>query len=121
MKFESTGSLRTYILNRPEKLNALDENMLSILRPKIEVLIFLLLYYFLVSSRLLPRNGANPTYVVQLWAEVKVEPFALEVMLRVSACSCCQPTFAYPPYSGVMRNAKDPATIPAAVDFFKKE
>ena len=37
MKFESTGSLRTYILNRPGKLNALDENMIALLRPKIEV------------------------------------------------------------------------------------
>jgi len=52
---------------------------------------------------------------------VKVEPFALEVMLRVSAYSCHQPTFAYAPYSGVIKNAKDPAAIPAAVDFFKKE
>lgn len=38
VKFESVSSLRTYILNRPEKLNALDDQMLSILRPKIEVL-----------------------------------------------------------------------------------
>jgi hypothetical protein len=37
VKFESNSSLRTYILNRPLKLNALDEPMLSALRPKIEV------------------------------------------------------------------------------------
>lgn len=37
VKFESNSSLRTYILNRPSKLNALDEPMLSALRPKIEV------------------------------------------------------------------------------------
>ncbi|KAH9483961.1 3-hydroxyisobutyryl-CoA hydrolase, mitochondrial [Psilocybe cubensis] len=34
--FESNSSLRTYILNRPKKLNALDDTMLSALRPKIE-------------------------------------------------------------------------------------
>ncbi|KAF8798139.1 3-hydroxyisobutyryl-CoA hydrolase [Phlegmacium glaucopus] len=36
VKFESVSSLRTYTLNRPQKLNALDDQMLSILRPKIE-------------------------------------------------------------------------------------
>ncbi|OCH92106.1 3-hydroxyisobutyryl-coenzyme A hydrolase [Obba rivulosa] len=34
--FESIGCLRKYILNRPKKLNALDDAMLGILRPKIE-------------------------------------------------------------------------------------
>ncbi|KDR81742.1 hypothetical protein GALMADRAFT_135147 [Galerina marginata CBS 339.88] len=34
--FESNSSTRTYILNRPGKLNALNDNMLSTLRPKIE-------------------------------------------------------------------------------------
>ena len=37
VKFESVSALRTFTLNRPKKLNALDEQMLSILRPKIEV------------------------------------------------------------------------------------
>jgi len=37
VKFDSTGTLRTYTLNRPKKMNALDESMLSALRPKIEV------------------------------------------------------------------------------------
>ncbi|KAF8163438.1 3-hydroxyisobutyryl-CoA hydrolase [Crassisporium funariophilum] len=36
VQFQSVSSLRTYILNRPSKLNALDEPMLSTLRPKIE-------------------------------------------------------------------------------------
>lgn len=35
--FESNLAVRTYILNRPLKLNALNEPMLSLLRPKIEV------------------------------------------------------------------------------------
>ncbi|KAK0482534.1 hypothetical protein IW261DRAFT_1036985 [Armillaria novae-zelandiae] len=37
VKFESLSELRAYTLNRPEKLNALDEQMLGLLRPKIEV------------------------------------------------------------------------------------
>ncbi|KAK0441016.1 3-hydroxyisobutyryl-CoA hydrolase [Armillaria borealis] len=36
VKFESLSELRAYTLNRPEKLNALDEQMLGLLRPKIE-------------------------------------------------------------------------------------
>jgi len=36
VKFESISSLRIYTLNRPKKLNALDDEMLSLLRPKIE-------------------------------------------------------------------------------------
>jgi hypothetical protein len=38
--FESHSSLRKFILNRPRKLNALDEEMLSLLRPKIEARCF---------------------------------------------------------------------------------
>lgn len=34
--FESMGSVRSYILNRPEKLNALDTTMLGLLKPKIQ-------------------------------------------------------------------------------------
>ncbi|XP_006458002.1 hypothetical protein AGABI2DRAFT_133832 [Agaricus bisporus var. bisporus H97] len=34
--FESHSNIRKFILNRPRKLNALDEEMLSLLRPKIE-------------------------------------------------------------------------------------
>jgi len=36
VKFESTSALRRYVLNRPSKLNALNEPMLTLLRPKIE-------------------------------------------------------------------------------------
>ncbi|TFK30064.1 3-hydroxyisobutyryl-coenzyme A hydrolase isoform 1 [Coprinopsis marcescibilis] len=36
VKFESNNSLRTFVLNRPSKLNALDQSMLTALRPKIE-------------------------------------------------------------------------------------
>lgn len=35
--FESNGSVRSYILNRPKKLNALDATMLGLLKPKIQV------------------------------------------------------------------------------------
>ncbi|KAI0784365.1 3-hydroxyisobutyryl-coenzyme A hydrolase [Abortiporus biennis] len=34
--FESVGQIRKYILNRPKKLNALDEPMINILRPQVE-------------------------------------------------------------------------------------
>ncbi|KAF9652921.1 3-hydroxyisobutyryl-coenzyme A hydrolase [Thelephora ganbajun] len=34
--FESNGSVRSYILNRPKKLNALDITMLGLLKPKIQ-------------------------------------------------------------------------------------
>nr|GAT43818.1 3-hydroxyisobutyryl-CoA hydrolase [Mycena chlorophos] len=36
VRFESTLGMRNYILNRPKKLNALNDEMLDILRPKIE-------------------------------------------------------------------------------------
>ncbi|KAG6898282.1 hypothetical protein C0992_000727 [Termitomyces sp. T32_za158] len=35
--FESNLAVRTYILNRPQVYNVLDEPMLALLRPKIEV------------------------------------------------------------------------------------
>ena len=35
--FESNGSVRKYILNRPSKLNALDVTMLDLLRPHVIV------------------------------------------------------------------------------------
>lgn len=35
--FESNLAVRTYILNRPQVHNVLDESMLTLLRPKIEV------------------------------------------------------------------------------------
>ncbi|KAF8205722.1 3-hydroxyisobutyryl-CoA hydrolase [Mycena galopus ATCC 62051] len=36
VRFESTLGLRTFALNRPKKLNALNDEMLNLLRPKIE-------------------------------------------------------------------------------------
>jgi len=36
VRFESNGALRTYILNRPHKLNTLNEEMLGLLRKRVE-------------------------------------------------------------------------------------
>lgn len=35
--FESNGATRTYILNRPRKLNALNADMLKLIGPQLEV------------------------------------------------------------------------------------
>jgi len=35
--FESNGATRTYVLNRPSKLNALNADMLKLMGPQLEV------------------------------------------------------------------------------------
>ncbi|CAA7271582.1 unnamed protein product [Cyclocybe aegerita] len=83
--FESNGSLRTYILNRPKKLNALDEPMLSILRPKIE--------------------------------EWSASDLCGTIVGRGNGRAFCSGGDV----ASVVQNASDPATIPHAIDYFKRE
>ncbi|KAF9527023.1 3-hydroxyisobutyryl-CoA hydrolase [Crepidotus variabilis] len=85
VKFESTGSLRTYVLNRPAKLNALDESMLSILRPKIE--------------------------------EWNRSELCGTIVGRGEGRAFC----AGGDVASVVENTKNPQTVPAAVDYFKRE
>ncbi|KIM49385.1 hypothetical protein M413DRAFT_438570 [Hebeloma cylindrosporum] len=85
VKFESNSSLRTYILNRPSKLNALDEPMLSALRPKIE--------------------------------EWSASDLCGTIVGRgVGRAFCIGGDVA-----SVVENASDPAKVPQAVDYFKRE
>lgn len=63
MLFDSEFALRTYILNRPKKLNALDDDMLHTLRPKIEVRTMNVEFSTYVLPAGLIRNGVSPSFV----------------------------------------------------------
>ncbi|KAF4614630.1 hypothetical protein D9613_003181 [Agrocybe pediades] len=83
--FESNSSVRTYLLNRPSKLNALDDSMLSLLRPKIEE-----------------------------WSK---SDLCGTIVGRGNGRAFC----AGGDVASVVKNAADPATLPQATAYFKRE
>jgi hypothetical protein len=80
--FRSNVALRQYILNRPKKLNALDETMIGLLSTKIQVCAHgYIVIVFLTSC--LKRNGTPRIYVRSLLEVEKDARYALEGMLHV--------------------------------------
>lgn len=75
--------MRKYTLNRPGKLNALDESMLDLLRPKIEVRELYGYRSCLPGANATSRSGINQNFVGPSSAAASVVGFALVVMSSV--------------------------------------
>jgi hypothetical protein len=87
VQFETNLALRSYVLNRPKKLNALDESMITLLRKQVEVRHRQgSVYSHSIDFTL--RNGVSPPLLGQSLAQESGARFALEVMLPVSHILC---------------------------------
>ncbi|KAJ7766788.1 3-hydroxyisobutyryl-coenzyme A hydrolase isoform 1 [Mycena metata] len=101
VRFESTLGLRTYVLNRPGKLNALNDEMLGLLRPKIEEWDSAELVNVIAGSgagRAFCAGGdvqGRPTFIVRTKVEITVP--------------------------GVVTYASNDQTRHKAIDFFRRE
>ncbi|EKM55322.1 uncharacterized protein PHACADRAFT_255858 [Phanerochaete carnosa HHB-10118-sp] len=82
--FETVGQLRKYVLNRPQKLNALDTPMLKLLRPYVEDWSRSQLSKILVGQGVGRAfcAGGDVAGVVELAADEKTRPEAIDFFKR---------------------------------------
>lgn len=123
--FESNLSVRTYILNRPKKLNALDEPMLNILKPKIEVRACT--KFPISRAYLIESDSLGMEQVRALWSNSWDRGWTSVLC----GGRCCESVFRTLQWTmeltgadflqGVVLNAANDSTRHKAIDFFKRE
>src|SRR5882762_4008526 len=67
VQFETNLALRKYVLNRPQKLNALDDPMIALLRKQVEVRWSFLRHRLGAQRIFLLGMGSVPTYRDSCW------------------------------------------------------
>jgi hypothetical protein len=81
--FESNGATRTYVLNRASKLNALNSDMLKLMRPQLEVRGPECGNADSYKDYPYSSNGQNPIYAKSSSGRVSAVHFVQAVMLQV--------------------------------------
>lgn len=123
--FESAYSTRTFILNKPKAYNALDQDMINLITPKVAVRHFRLcsLWFVILTSK--TRNGTSLNSAKSLCRGV-MDPLSVPVA-KSKVCQSLRHNCIDPPklitrtLAGLARFAADPEQQHKAIDYFKSE